>query len=226
VSYWAVITIEADHRKMVVGSPRIAPVVAVLDPLMTYTLPVDLTAYTGLDALTHAIEAFTSTMSNPISDALAITAVEKIGRSFLKAIESPENEGARSDMLLASTMAALAFNSADLGAVHCLSEALGGMMDVHHGLANAIFLAPVMEFNSPAVAGKYDCLARALGPRDAVSAVRNMVEPLCLPSLRELGVREEDLPRLAKMASQNISVPSNPRQVTEEDFSRLLRQVF
>jgi alcohol dehydrogenase len=162
VSSWAVISDVEDHRKMLIGSTRIAPVVALLDPAMTYTLPASLTAYTGIDALTHAIEAYTATLSNPISDALAIAAVARIGRAFLRVVEDPRDRDARSDMLLASTMAAAAFNSADLGAVHCMSEALGGLYDIHHGLANAILLVDVMAFNAPAVLDEYAEIARAL----------------------------------------------------------------
>jgi alcohol dehydrogenase len=228
VSYWAVISNSAEHRKMLIGSPKIAPSFALLDPTLTYSLPPNLTAYTGIDALTHAIEAYTSTASNPISDALALSAIERIGKSLLKAVESPTDEEARSNMLIASTMAAAAFNSADLGAVHCISEALGGLYDVHHGLANAVVLLAVMEYNAPAVTEKYSNIAFALGAKDgdAVRAVSNLIQPLNIPRLRELGVRQEDLPGIASLAAQNISVPSNPREINEENFLKLLTATF
>lgn len=228
VSYWAVITSTNEHRKMLIGSPKIAPSLALLDPVLTYSLPPDLTAYTGIDALTHAIEAYTSTASNPISDALAIAAIQKIGASLLRAINNPRDEEARSNMLLASTMAAVAFNSADLGAVHCISEALGGMYDIHHGLANAIVLMAVMEYNAPVVSDKYAEIAFALGRKDgdAVNAVAQLIQPLNIPRLHEVGVRREDLPHLARLAAQNISVPSNPRPINEEGFLKLLMECY
>jgi alcohol dehydrogenase len=131
-------------------------------------------------------------------------------------------------MLLASTMAAAAFNSADLGAVHCISEAMGGMYDIHHGLANAMVLTGVMEFNAPAILFKYADVAKALGATDsdAEAAIRRLVEPLNIPTLAQAGIRQEDLPRLAALSAQNISVPSNPRKITEEDFLRLMQQAF
>lgn len=228
VSYWAVISNSAEHRKMLIGSPKIAPCIAWLDPTLTYSLPPNLTAYTGIDALTHAIEAYTSTASNPISDALALAAIEKIGQFLLKAVESPKDEEARSNMLLASTMAAAAFNSADLGAVHCISEALGGLYDIHHGLANAVVLLAVMAYNAPAVPEKYMNIAFALGAKDgdAVHAVSNLLQPMNVPRLRELGIRQEDLPTIASLAAQNISVPSNPREIHEENFLDLLMNTF
>ncbi len=228
VSYWAVITSPMEHRKMLIGSQKIAPRLALLDPTLTYSLPPDLTAYTGIDALTHAIEAYTSTMSNPISDIFALAAIERIGRFLLKAIESPCDEMARSNMLLASTMAAASFNSADLGAVHCISEALGGMYDIHHGLANAIALVAVMEYNAPAVPDKFQQIASALGAMDgdAVEAVTHLMKPIKIPKLREIGVRQEDLPSIARLAGQNISVPSNPRVIQEEDFLQLLSSIY
>jgi alcohol dehydrogenase len=228
VSYWAVISNVADHRKMLVGSPKIAPVVALVDPAMTYTLPPSLTAYTGMDALTHAVEAFTSTLSNPISDVLALAAIERIGASLRRAVETPIDEVARSNMMLASTMAAMAFNSADLGAVHCMSEALGGMYDIHHGLANAILLPHVIAFNEPAAPHKFGRIAVALGTKKggAAEAVRRLSERLHFPSLRQVGINEVDLPRLAELSGQNISVSSNARLITKEDFLRLFKEAL
>lgn len=227
VSVWAVITAE-DHRKTVIGSTKIAPTVALLDPEMTYTLPRHLTAYTGLDALTHAIEAYTSSRSNPMSDALAISAVERIGRSFRRTLESPRDEQARSEMLVASTMAAMAFNSADLGAVHCMSEAVGAQYGIHHGLANAIVLTTVMAYNAPAVSRKYADIAHALGAEhdDGVKAVEALTEDLELPSLADVGVEEEDLDELVRLAAENVALSTNPRPVTEEDFRELFREAM
>jgi alcohol dehydrogenase len=227
VSFWAVIG-DADHRKMSLGSPRLAPRVALLDPELTYTLPPHLTAYTGLDALTHAIEAYTALSSNPVSDALAIAAVERIGRDLMTAVHTPRDESARSSLLVASTMAAAAFNCSDLGAVHCMSEAVGALHNIHHGLANAILLAHVMAFNEPAVLVKYSEVARALGKPgwSAVEAVRGLVDGLGVPSLANVGVHEEDLPALARLAVRHPCLPGNPRLITDEDFRSLFREAM
>jgi len=228
VTIWAVINNEEERFKSWIGGDSLLPTIALLDPEITTTMPPNLTAYTGIDALTHAIGAFTSTFSNPIADALAIAAIELIGKSLFKAVESPQDIEARSDMLLASTMAGAAFNSGKLVAVHCLSEALGGPYDIHHGLANAILLPHVMAFNASAIADKYARVARALGSdqSDGAEAVRRFMEPLQLPTLGQLGVQEADLPRVAALAFGNCSDGRNPRPMTEEDMLRLLRQAL
>ncbi len=228
VTFWAVISNPEDHRKFLIGSPQIAPELALLDPSLTYTLPEDLTYYTGIDALTHALEAYTSKLRNPISNALALAAIAKIGLALPGVISSPRDEQFRSEMLLASTLAGMAFNSADLGAVHCLSEALGGAYDIHHGLANAILLLPVMAYNAPIVRREYGEIAAALGAGDgdALAAVRRLVNLIKLPTLSQWGIDKTDLPRLARAASQNISVPSNPRQVHADDFLKLFLEAF
>lgn len=227
VSFWAVIT-DANRRKLGLGSPHLAPAVALLDPELTYTLPPRLTAYTGLDALTHAIEAYTAVPSNPISDALALAAVERIGCDLINAVLIPRDEAARSSLLVASAMAAAAFNCSDLGAVHCMSETVGGFYNIHHGLANAILLAPVMAFNEPAVPGKYAEIARALGHpgESAAEAVRRLVEALEIPSLTAVGVHEEDLAALAQRAAHHACVPGNPRPIVENDFLHLFREAL
>jgi alcohol dehydrogenase len=228
VTFWAVISDLEAHRKFLIGSPRIAPTLALLDPALTFTLPEEMTFYTGIDALTHALEAYTSKLKNPISDALAIAAIEKVGSALPGVMAAPENELFRSEMLLASTIAGMAFNNADLGAVHCLSEALGGAIDIHHGLANAIFLLPVMEFNAPAAEREYSEIAEGLGNADgdAVAAVRRLLSLSHLPSLRNLGLEKIDLPRLAQVASENISVSSNPREIHSDDFMKILLEAY
>jgi alcohol dehydrogenase len=228
VTNWAVISQQEDHQKYLIGSPKIAPVLALLDPGLTFSLPPALTAYTGIDALVHAIEAYISTLHNPVSDALALTAIEMIGRSLLKVLDAPADEQARSEMLLASSMAGMAFNNADLGAVHCMSEALGGMYDMHHGLANAICLVTIMEFNASVAANRYTAIATALGNLggDGVESVKALIDSIGIPSLRECGVNEADLPELAHIAMQNISVAGNPREVSEDDFGELFHSIM
>jgi len=225
VTRWAVINIEEEEHKSWIGSTRILPAVALLDPEMTYTLPPGLTAYTGLDALTHAVGAYTSTYHNPIADALAMAAVHLVGKSLIQAVEHPRDEEARGDMLVASTMAGAAFESAKLVATHCLSEALGGPYHLHHGLLNGILLPYVMEYNQPVVAERQAEIGRALGheKEDGVEAVRHLVEVLDLPKLGDLGVREFDLPRVAGMAARNCSDGRNPRPLSEDDLLGLLR---
>ncbi len=224
VSNWAVISDPKSHRKSAIGGFKMAPRLAILDPELTFSLPSSLTAYTGLDALTHAIEAYTSRLANPLSDGLALSAISMIGNSLLSAYQSPRDEKARSNMLVASSMAAIAFNMADLGAVHSVGEAIGGEYNLHHGLACGSALPAVVAFNMPAAPQKYADVAHALGRQDgdAYTAVKQITKVLNIPSLKEIGIIQEDIPRLAKAAFDNIATPNNARTVSVEDFSNLL----
>ena len=158
------ITDQEHHYKMTLLDTRIAPDVAVLDPDLTRSLPPGITAATGMDALVHAIEAYTCKAANPISDALALRAVALVAGALPVVVKDGGNAEARSDMLLASLLAGLAFGNADVGAVHCLGESLGGLYDTPHGVACAVFLPYVLEFNLVADPTKHATVARALDP--------------------------------------------------------------
>ncbi len=229
VTFWSVVTDTARSFKMSIGSPLIAARVALVDPELTVGLPATLTAATGVDALTHAVEGFTATLSEPLTDSLAVSAIRLIGKSLRQAYANGGNLEARYDMMLASLLAGVAFGNSDIGGVHCMGEAIGGLYDTPHGIAMAIYLPVVAAFNSIAVPEKFAVVAEALGEdvahlstveaaRRAPMAIRRLTDDLRIPSATTVGVRREDFPRLAKAASINVSVESNPRVASEQDF--------
>jgi alcohol dehydrogenase class IV len=223
VSLWAVVSDVKTHRKIAIGSTKIAPILAILDPEMTYSLPKHLTAYTGLDALTHAIEAYTSKLANPLSDGLAFAAIKHIGSSLIRAYQSPRDKTARSNMLVASAMAAMAFNMADLGAAHSIAEAIGGLYNLHHGLACGASLPDVIAYNTVAAPEKFADIALALGRQDgdAYAAITHLTSSMEIPMLNQTGIRKEDVAWLAKSAAENIATPNNPRSISEDDFLQI-----
>jgi len=232
VTFWAVITDTERSFKMSVGSPLCAATVALVDPELTLGLPAAVTAYTGVDALTHAVEGFTSALSEPLTDSLAVSAIRLIAGSLRKAHADGKDAEARYEMSLASLLAGVAFGNSDIAAVHCMGEAIGGLYDTPHGIAMAIYLPVVTEFNCETVPEKYAIVAEALGEdvsglsrleaaRRASVAIRRLTDDLGIPSASQTGVRREDFPRLANAASVNVSVESNPREVTEADFMDL-----
>ena len=232
VTFWAVITDTERSFKMSVGSPLCAATVALVDPELTVGLPASATAYTGVDALTHAVEGYTTTLAEPLTDSLAVSAIRLIGKSLRRAYANGGNLDARHDMSLASLLAGVAFGNSDIAAVHCMGEAIGGLYDTPHGIAMAIYLPVVTEFNCIAVPDKYAVVAEALGEdvsglsqleaaKRAAIAIRKLTDDLGIPSASQAGVRREDFPRLAHAASINVSVESNPRVTTEEDFHAL-----
>lgn len=235
VTFWAVITDTARSFKMSVGSPLIAARVALVDPELTSGLPPALTASTGMDALTHAIEGYTATLCEPLTDSLALTAISLLSRSLGVAYANGADTDARYDVMLGSLLAGVAFGNSDIGGVHCMAEAIGGLYDTPHGVANAIYLPVIMEYNCLALPDKFADIARAMGEdvtglsrREAayvaVEAVAELAADLRIPSSEDVGVRPEDFLRLAKAAAMNVSVESNPRVVTEADFYELYQQ--
>lgn len=234
VTFGAVITDTEAKFKFTVKSPLIAPRAALADPEMTATMPKNLTAFTGMDALTHAIEAYTCRVSTPFSDAPAVAAMELIGRYLRRAWADGSDMEAREGMLLGSLLAGVAFSHSDVASVHCLAEALGAMYDAPHGACNAIALPAVMEFSMDAAVERYarvaSCLGLAFstageGAEKAVEEVKQMAIDLELPSLSVFGVREEDFEEIGKKSEQNGSNPSNPRIMTKEDYVEVLKKL-
>lgn len=235
VTFSSVITDTKENFKFTVKSPRIAPRIAFIDPSFTLSMPPGLTAATGLDALTHAIEAFTAKVATPLSDAPALHAVELINRWLLPAFREPENLEARDGMMTGSLLAGIAFSHSDVASVHCIAEALGGKYDAPHGACNAIALPAVMEYNREFALERYSRIARAMGfdPRSAeegarlaVERVRELVRLTGLPPFRSLGVKEEDLPELARNSARNGSNRDNPRPMGEEDYMNVLAELM
>jgi alcohol dehydrogenase class IV len=234
-----VITDNEAHRKFGVGGPDLTPTVALVDPELTLTLPPLLTAATGMDALTHCIEAFVSTNSNPILDPMILYGIELIGRSLRMAVAQGSNQTARAEVMLGSLIAGIGISSNYLGACHSLSHPLSSLADVQHGMANALMLPYQMAYSLPEALERYARIGAALdascptsGPLQpraerAVAAVRELVSDTGLPTrLRAVGVSEDMILPLAKSAFQDSNWATNPRPVSEAIMEQLYRQAF
>lgn len=235
VTFSSVINDTHNHYKMTIKSPYMAPKVALVDPQLTLGLPKAVTASTGMDALTHAIEAYTVKVANPISDALALQATELINGSLETAYNQGDNLEARSAMMLGSLLAGLAFSHSDVGSVHCMAESLGGKLDLPHGLCNAILLPYVMEFNKPACQDRYARLAQAMrytfssdeeGANLAISRVRELSAAVELPPFNYLAVSPADFDVMADLSAKNMSTESNPRPMTREDYLSVFQKAY
>lgn len=236
VTFWSVITDTKRRFKMSIGSPLIAAKAALVDPDLVESLPPAIIASTGMDALTHAIEGYTCKAAEPITDACGIYAIKMIGDNIRDAVFCKSKKAA-ANMLLGSLIAGICFGNSDIAAVHCMGEALGGLYDTPHGVAMAILLPYVMEYNYTADYNKFAEIAKAMGEDTehlsrenaayaAVSAVHKLNKELNIPSLKEIGTKECDLPELAKRSSLNVSVESNPRKVTEKNFLKIFKKAY
>jgi alcohol dehydrogenase len=232
VTWVSVITPTRRRFKMSIKGPLMYPAAALVDPDLLLTLPPRLIASTGLDAMTHAVEAFTARPASVITDTLAIEAWGLIFRSLPDAYKDIEkNAAARESLMLGSLIAGMAVGNSDVGAVHCLAESVGALYDTPHGVANAVFLPLVMEFNLEAAVPKYARLAAAAGikaesPMDAalalVARLKTVSRDLSIPSFRELNIPAKDFPLIAQMSFANNSNPSNIREVTAADYLDIL----
>ena len=215
------------HLKRVVFSPKILAKTVFADPELTFGLPAHVTAATGMDALTHNIESYLSPAYHPLCDGIALEGTRIAARALLRAVKEPTNLQARSDMMMASMMGAIAFQK-DLGAVHSCAHALGAVCDLHHGLANALMIDTVLAWNYDTVPAKFDELAHVCGVAGGGKAF--------VPWLRELkasvgiegplsrhGVKAEHLPRLVEIATADICHQTNPRPCTAADFEALFK---
>lgn len=233
-----VITDEKNEKKMVCVDPNDIPAIAIVDAELMYTLPRGLTAATGMDALTHAIEGLITKGAWEMSDMFEIKAIDMINRYLPTAVNEPSNAEARNGMAVAQYIAGMAFSNVGLGAVHGMAHPLGAIFDIPHGVANALLLPIVMEFNMPAAIEKYGEIAKAMGvykqgmtPEEAaqaaVDAVRELAVRVGIPQhLAELGIKEEDLPRLAEAAMADVCTPGNPRDVTYDDILALYKKAY
>lgn len=238
VTIFSVITDRERKLKMTLGSAHAVPQVALCDPELTVSMPPALTAATGMDALTHAVECYVNTAHNPIAKTLALDAARLIGRSLRAAYANGADLRARTEMLLASTMAALAFTRTRLGNVHAMSHPLGAHFDVPHGVANAVLLPYVMEFNLVACYETYPAIAAALGERveglprhaaaeAAIEAVRRLSRDVEIPTrLRDVGVLREGIPAMTEDAMKSGNVLVNPRRTTAADIAALFERAY
>ncbi|MDB4974698.1 MAG: alcohol dehydrogenase [Myxococcaceae bacterium] len=227
-----VVTLASSGKKTIIFHPKLIPNVAVLDPRMTETLPAHITAATGFDALTHCIEAYLAKGDHPMADAIAYKGIQLCGKYLERAVKNPHDLDARGGMLKASMMGAVAFQKG-LGVCHSLAHPLGAEHNLHHGLANAICLPAVLDFNRSVVQARIADVARALGVRGAdedtlafecSGAVRALRHKVGLPEgLRSQGITDKDIPKLAKLAFEDGCHGGNPRASTEQDMEQLYR---
>ena len=226
-----VITDAAKNRKMVCVDPKDIPVVAFVDPDMMSSMPKGLTAATGMDALTHAIEGYITAGAWELSDMFHLKAIEIISRSLRGAVDNTK-EG-REDMALGQYVAGMGFSNVGLGIVHSMAHPLGALYDTPHGVANAIILPTVMEYNAEATGEKYREIARAMGVKDvdsmtqeeyrkaAIDAVKQLSEDVGIPADLKDIVKKEDIPFLAQSAYDDACRPGNPRETSVEDITKL-----
>ncbi len=226
VTFGAVITDTAESFKFTVKSPRIAPRFALVDPVLTLSMPPALTAATGMDALTHAVEAYTSRAAEPISDALALHAAALIARRLPRVVEKGDDLEDRAAVLTGSLLAGIAFSHSDVGAVHCIAEALGGMYDIPHGVANAVCLPGVMRHCRDAAEERYARLGAAMGAGEGAEAAVAFVEGLArrvgLPDFRSFRIPEADFPLVADKSAANGSNRNNRPPLTAGDYRAIL----
>ena len=227
---WAVITDSALHAKLAIGDRNLASVVALVDPLLTLSLPAGITAATGMDALTHSIEAYLCALSNPINDLLALESIRLVAAHLLTVIKDSGNQDARAGMMLASTLGGVAINNADVAGVHCLSEGIGSLYDAPHGLLNAVLLPYFMSFWQGGCSVRFARIAEAFGaeprPEEAVVQVVKLTRALKFPTLEEIGVKRTDLPKLSTLAEANVSNPSNPFPMKAADYLGILERAM
>jgi 4-hydroxybutyrate dehydrogenase len=223
VSRSTVITISATNRKTVIFSPYLLPTIAIADPALTLDLPPKLTAGTGMDALTHNVEAYLAKGFHPVCDAIALAGAKLAWDNLPKVMANPGDLEARSNMMMASIMGAVAFQKG-LGAVHSLAHPLSSDCGMHHGTSNAVLLPAVLEYNEPVVADRIKTLFDGKNGADQIRALNELLG--IAPRLRDYGVTEEILPKLADKAAEDGCHQNNPRPCTREDLLALYRMAY
>ncbi|WP_318456749.1 L-threonine dehydrogenase [Photobacterium leiognathi] len=230
---FCIITDEVRHIKMAIVDKNTTPLMSVNDPQLMLAKPASLTAATGMDALTHAIEAYVSTAATPITDAVAIKAIELIQQNLRTAVKEGQNLNAREQMAYAQFMAGMAFNNASLGYVHAMAHQLGGYYNLPHGVCNAVLLPHVQRYNAQVSAERLRDVAKAMGvdvegmtaeqgAGAALEAIVALSKDVGIPSgLKELGAKEEDIALLADNALKDACGFTNPKQATHEEISQI-----
>jgi len=232
---FCIITNTSNHVKMAIVDWRVTPNVAINDPLLMAGMPPALTAATGMDALTHAVEAYVSIIATPVTDACALQAIQLIATNLRAAVANGADMVARDNMAYAEYLAGMAFNNASLGHVHAMAHQLGGFYDLPHGVCNAILLPHVSQFNLIAKVDRFVDIAEAMGenvdglsPRaaadKALEAIKKLSSDVGIPSgLTELGVKEKDLKTMAENAQKDACGLTNPRCPTLEDVIQIYK---
>ncbi len=246
VDFWAVITIADRRMKFSIGQgpmypngPYLGATVCLVDPLLTLGLPPKLTASTGIDALSHAVETYVAKGTNPFVEALALRSIELIARYLRTAYSEGSNVEARESMMLASHLAGICENFANCGGIHSLAEATGGIRgDIAHGDAIAVYFPHVMLYNLPDAEAKFAKIATVMGEErrglslgeaaeKAIGCVRKLIEDLKMPTnLRSLGITEKELPAIAERATWDMCTSGNPRAIGGDQFLAIAKKAL
>ena len=238
MTLWAVITDHGRHLKFNVGgTPLIGAHVALIDPELMLGLPPAVTAATGMDALSHAIECFTCDYHQPFNDAVALHAIELVGRWLRVAVEDGTNLEARTQMAHAATLGGMAYGTESAGAAHAMSQSAGGVHDCPHGALTARVLGPVCEYNVPAAPERYARIAQGLGvdtsgmdaveaAQAGVEAVYRLTDDIGIPTLEELGFSTDEIPMLARIAYEDPQTQGNAREVDAPAYEEIYRSAF
>ncbi|BAP43674.1 alcohol dehydrogenase II [Pseudomonas sp. StFLB209] len=235
---FCIITDQTRHVKMAIIDRNVTPILSVNDPQMMVGMPPALTAATGMDALTHAIEAYVSTAATPITDACALKAIGLIAGNLLRAVEQGDDLQARENMAYAQFLAGMAFNNASLGYVHAMAHQLGGYYDLPHGVCNAVLLPHVQRFNASVSAVRLTDVAHAMGEsirglspeagaQAAIRAISELSASVGIPAgLSELGALAADIPILAANALKDACGLTNPRPADQQQIEDIFRQAL
>jgi len=235
---FCIITDEARHVKMAIVDRNVTPILSVNDPALMVGMPKSLTAATGMDALTHAIEAYVSTAASPITDACALKAIELISANLRQAVANGQDMPARENMAYAQFLAGMAFNNASLGYVHAMAHQLGGFYDLPHGVCNAVLLPHVQRFNAKVSAARLRDVAGALGVEvrelsaeqgaaAAIEAIEQLSRDIDIPpGLAALGAKVEDVPILASNALKDACGLTNPRPASQVEIEAVFKAAF
>ena len=231
INAFSVINDTEKHIKYPIVSPEIIPDLAIIDPQIPSTMPPNITANTGMDVLAHAVEAYVSTNASDYTDALALKAIKLVFEFLPQAYNDGDNMKARNKMHNASTIAGMAFSNASLGIIHSLAHKIGGEFGVTHGLANAILLPYVVEFNYQEAEDKFKVIEKALGVDDLADAIRSLNKRLNIPAaFEETGMKEKEfekvLDRMSKNAYEDPCTLTNPKEPEVEDMKKIYRKSF
>lgn len=241
VTKFTVITDVERKRKMLIGSVNIIPKIAIVDPLLTISMPQDITMSTGMDALTHAIEAYISIKAQPITDLLAIEAIKLISKYLRRAWANGEDIEAREKVMLGSLLAGLAFSNSSVALVHGMARPLGAYFNIPHGLSNAILLPHVMEFTYISNPEKFMNIASYMNEKIeglsiieaaklSIEAIKKLCKDIKVPSLKNIGIKEEELnklvPKMAEEAIASGSPANNPRKASIEEIVEIYKKAF
>lgn len=231
---FTIITDETRHVKMAIVDKHVTPMLSINDSELMEGMPASLTAATGMDALTHAVEAYVSTAATPLTDACAKQAIELIAEYLPQAVKEPTNKNAREKMAYAQFLAGMAFNNASLGYVHAMAHQLGGFYDLPHGVCNALLLPHVEEFNLKAAKDRLEHVGKLLGDnnsdlqgKDVISAIKTLADIVGIPkSLEELGVKREDFGVLADNALKDVCGLTNPVQANKDEIIGIFEAAY